>query len=218
MFKTIKKCFDYLLQYILPERRDYYIVKNLDEESIYKLPKPREIHGYDFIHALFDYRDKKVKAIVWELKYRENTLPLQTIGKMMFDEIISIVSDVILFDANAEFVILPVPMTPEAKVKRGYNQTELITKSTIENDTQRILLYAPQWLTKIKDTPKQSHSGTKEERINNLKDSFEADERLESKYVFVIDDVITTGSTLSEIKNTLTKVGVKKVFAFTIAH
>ena len=88
----------------------------------------------------------------------------------------------------------------------------------MENDIEHILLYAPQWFQKVKETPRQSRSENKEDRIKNLVGCFEADNRLEGKYIILIDDVVTTGSTLLEAKNTLTAIGVRDVLAFTIAH
>ncbi len=218
MLEAIKNGIIKLIDFILPPRSDFDIVKKLDENSILTLPRASKVQDCDWITPLFQYKNRKVKAIVWELKYRENTKPLTTVGKMIHDEIINIISDIVLFNANAEFLLIPVPMTEVAKVERGYNQSELLAKSIIESDTQRTLIYAPQWFRKIKETPKQCHSGTKEERMKNLENCFEANPSVEGKYVFLIDDVVTTGSTLKEARNTLLDAGAADVFAFTIAH
>jgi competence protein ComFC len=207
-----------IVDFVLPPRSNYEIVKRLDEKSIYQIPRAGKIPGFDWIYPIFQYKDVRVKAIVWELKYRENTKPLEVIGKMMFEEILSLISDIILFNNNAEFLLIPIPMTVSAKSDRGYNQSEIISKAIIENDTKRILLYAPQWFQKIKETAKQSHSTTKEERIKNLENCFEANSNVSGKYVILIDDVVTTGSTLREARSELIRAGVKDVYAITIAH
>ena len=136
----------------------------------------------------------------------------------MYEEIVGLLSDIVLFDSDAKFLLIPIPITNERRGERGYNQSELICRAIIENDTERILLYAPQWLQKIKETPRQSHSQSREERIKNLADSFEANPQVEGKYVVLVDDVVTTGSTLSEARKTLLEAGARDVFAFTIAH
>jgi len=218
MLKSISKLFSYILDFVLPLRSDFSIVQGLNEEEILSLPRSEKIPELDWATPLFQYKDRRVKAIIWELKYRENTLPLGTIGKILYDEILSIISDIILFNTNAEFLLIPIPMTENAKVERGYNQSEFIAKAIIENDSQRILLYAPQWFRKIKDTPKQSRSESRIDRVKNLENCFEADPRVEGKYIFLIDDVITTGSTLKEARKTLLEFGARDVFALTIAH
>lgn len=218
MLKKIREFFNSILDFILPLRSDFEIVKNLDDRAIHSLPRAEKVLDHSWITPLFAYKNRKVRAIIWELKYRQNTLPLGVIGKMFYEEMLQIISDTILFNANAEFILLPIPMTTLARSERGYNQSELICRAILEHDLERTLLYAPQWFSKTKETPKQSRSESKTERINNLENSFEADSRLEGKYIFLVDDVVTTGSTLVEARKTLEKIGAMDVYAFTIAH
>jgi len=218
VLKSIENFFHTLLDYILPPRTNFEIVKLLKEKDIYSLPKAVEIEEMSWIHSLFHYRDKRVKAIIWELKYNGNTSPLETIGKLIYEEIIGLTSDILLFNNNAEFLLIPIPITSERRQERGYNQSEYIAKAVWENDLGHILLYAPQWFQKIKETPRQSHSESKDERKKNLLNCFESDPRVSEKYIILIDDVATTGSTLHEAKITLLAAGARDVFAFTIAH
>ncbi|MFZ2522384.1 MAG: phosphoribosyltransferase family protein [Minisyncoccia bacterium] len=218
MLKSLGELLRKLTDYILPPRTDFEIVKKLDEVAIQSLPKSPEVVGLDWVHPLFHYKDRRVKAIIWELKYKNNTLQLTTIGKMLFDEILAVVSDISTFNSDAQFVLIPIPITNAKRSERGYNQSEYVCRSIIENDPEHILLYAPQWFSKVKDTPSQSHSETKEERMKNLSDSFEANPQVENKYVILIDDVVTTGSTLLEARKELLSKGAHDVLAFTIAH
>ena len=207
-----------ILDFVLPPRSDFAIVKELNEEKISNLPKAEDVAEMDWIHPLFHYKDNRVRAIIWELKYRENVFPLEHIGRLIYEEIIALISDIVLFDNDAQFLLIPIPITKERRIERGYNQSEFIAKSILENDLGRVLLYAPQWFEKIKETPKQSRSESKQERISNLVGCFKANQNVEGKYVILIDDVVTTGSTLFEARATLLSSGVRDVFAFTIAH
>lgn len=218
MLKNIQDLINFVLDNIIPPRRNFDIVKKLSVEKINALPRSPKVHGEDWIYPLFQYKDKKVKAIIWELKYNENTLPLKQIGKILYEEILVTISDIFIFDNDAEFVIIPIPITNSRRIERGYNQSEIIAKSIIENDTNHTLLYAPQWLEKIIDTPRQSHSETRYDRVMNLLDSFEANKLVDGKYIILIDDVITTGSTLKEARKELLLKGSKQVLGFTIAH
>lgn len=218
MLKSFRTFFENVLDYVLPPRSNFEIVKRLTPEKINTLAKSPKVLGEDWITPLFHYKDPKVKAIVWELKYHENTLPLEQIGKLIYDEILSEISDIIIFDNDASFLIIPIPITNQRRSERGYNQSELIARSIIENDIEHTLLYAPQWFSKIKETPRQSHSESKYNRVMNLLDSFEADERVEGKYVILVDDVVTTGSTMLEARKELMSKGAKKVLGFSIAH
>lgn len=218
MLKTIKDFFYGIIDYIIPPRNNFDIVRKLTPEKISRLPKAPRVLGEDWINALFHYKDSKVKAIIWELKYHENILPLEQIGKIIYEEIISEISDIVLFDNDAKFILIPIPITNQRRIERGYNQSELICRAIIENDSEHTLLYAPQWFQKIKETPRQSHSLSKYDRVMNLLDSFQADQRVEGYYAILIDDVVTTGSTLLEARKELLNKGVKGVRGFTIAH
>ena len=136
----------------------------------------------------------------------------------MHEEILSHIGDIIIFDGNAEFLLIPIPITEEKRIERGYNQSEYIAKNILENDVGHIMIYAPQWFSKIKNTPKQSTIQTREERLSNLTNSFEAKLGVRGKYIILIDDVVTTGSTLFEARKTLLSAGAKDILAFTIAH
>ncbi len=63
---------------------------------------------------------------------------------------------------------------------------------------------------------------TKEERIRNLKDAFLVDLEvagpLLGKYIWLIDDVATTGTTLDECARALKQAGVNKVWGVVIAR
>lgn len=218
MLKNLKDIIVSIIDFFLPERRDYSLIKTLNDDTALCLPKAPNVEGLDWAHPLFHYKNDRVRAIIWELKYRGVTLPLGFLGKMLYEEIISCVSEITLFDNDAEFILLPIPITIERRRERGFNQSEYIAKAILENDLDHILLYAPQWFQKIKETPKQSLSETKIERQENLKNCFEADPRLHGKYMILIDDVVTTGSTLLEARGTLIQSGAKGVIAFTVAH
>lgn len=218
MLKSVLGFLEKIIDTIIPPRSDFDIVRKLDTEKIENLPRAPKVLGEDWITPLFHYKDKRVKAIIWELKYHENTLPLEQIGKMIYEEIISEISDIVIFDNDAEFLLIPIPITNQRRSERGYNQSELICRAIIENDNEHNLLYAPQWFSKIKETPRQSHSLSKYDRVMNLLDSFQSDSRVGGKYIILIDDVVTTGSTMLEARKELLNKGVKRVLGFSIAH
>ncbi len=216
MLNSIKNLFGSILDTILPPRDDFTLVKSLDMKTLSALPRPSV--PAQWVTALFPYKDNRIRAVIWELKYKENTKPLEIIGQMLYEEIFALVSDIILFDQDAQFLLIPIPMTTASRRERGYNQSERIAKAVLEHDLEHILLYAPQWFEKVKETTKQSRSTSREERISNLAGCFSADRRVDGKYIILIDDVTTTGSTLSEARSTLLSSGARDVFAFTIAH
>ena len=194
------------------------IVDKINVTTLAKLPKAPEVSGLPWIHPLFHYKDNRVRAIVWELKYKENLKPLELIGQILYEEIIALISDVVLFQSDAKFLLVPIPISLERRIERGYNQSEHLAKAILPYDSERLLLYAPQWLEKPKDTAPQSHTASRVERLTNLSGCFSAESQAAGYYVILIDDVTTTGATLSEARATLLSAGARDVFAFTIAH
>ncbi len=116
-------------------------------------------------------------------------------------------------------IIIPVPMNKIKKMKRGYNQTELIV-----NIIEKKLDYTYQknkfenYVLKIRKTKTQSTLNSKD-REKNIKNAFKVinPTNLINKNVILFDDICTTGSTVNEISKILKKVGVNKIFVLVIA-
>lgn len=108
-------------------------------------------------------------------------------------------------------VIIPAPSSKKRLRKRGFNHTLLIAEYLSK------LMNVPydDILIKIKHTPPQSKLSLKD-RLTNLKDAFIIKEH-NYKSVFLIDDVMTTGSTINELCKVLRKSGAKKIYAGTFA-
>ena len=117
-----------------------------------------------------------------------------------------------LVSEHIDFII-PVPMYKSDKAKRGYNQCELIASeiSHISGIPHKFNI-----VFKIRKTPHQKEL-SKNERKSNLKNAFalKNPEKISGKNIILIDDVCTTGSTLSEISRLLKNNGAGKIFCLT---
>ncbi|MFH1395606.1 MAG: phosphoribosyltransferase family protein [Candidatus Omnitrophota bacterium] len=98
---------------------------------------------------------------------------------------------------------------------RGFNQTELIAKILAKNLAIPLKLNI---LIKTKKTKAQVTLPRKK-RIINLKNSFCVlnPDSIEGKNILIVDDVITTGTTLNTCAKELIKNGAKKICGFTLA-
>lgn len=106
-------------------------------------------------------------------------------------------------------LILPVPMHPQKRAARGYNQSELLARQLSEKTG---IPYEPHLLACVKKTKGQKTLGQKERR-KNLRGSFQVIGRIKKlERVLVVDDVYTTGSTMDEIARTLKAAGVGRVY------
>lgn len=111
-------------------------------------------------------------------------------------------------------VVTFVPMTAKKERRRGYNQARLLAQETAR------LLHLPlhPLILKVKES-KTQHELNRAERLENLSGCFRLAESAEVKglSVLVIDDIITTGSTLSALAKVLKRRGAAKVYGLTFA-
>jgi len=115
-------------------------------------------------------------------------------------------------------LIVPVPLHARKRRERGFNQTELIARAAVKRLPQRVEFAAG--LLK-RQRPTHSQVGlTREERVANMRDAFRvtAADRVKGRTVIVVDDVMTTGTTVSECARVLKKAGAERVWAATVAR
>ena len=107
------------------------------------------------------------------------------------------------------------------RIRRGYNQSELIAKSII-----KAFPYANiRLLNALKRTRRTGTQTrlTKEERAENIKGAFDVISRKLAKidkqnHIVIVDDVMTSCATMSECAKVLKRRGFKNVDAFALAR
>lgn len=113
-------------------------------------------------------------------------------------------------------LIIPIPLHPLKHKKRGYNQSEQISKgmSSVLN-----LPLSTQNLVRIENTETQTRK-TRYARYENLKDAFMIKDASElfQKHIILLDDVMTTGATVEACSNELLKIEGIKISICTIAY
>ena len=112
--------------------------------------------------------------------------------------------------------IVPVPIHFWRLLKRRYNQSALIA-THIGRMWKKPVVHSA--LYKIKSTPSQGDKARKE-RQENIKDSFSVKnkQQIAGKHILLIDDVLTTGATLSECTRVLYESGAASVKYLTFAY
>jgi len=151
------------------------------------------------------------------MKFKNKKFAYQTFANHLYTYICN---DLAKNYPSRNLILIPIPMHFYAKWNRGYNQTESLCKEIIKYDKLETFIYIPNVIKKIKFTKSQKHLDNKDQRLQNLKDSFYIKNKsvVSGKIVVVIDDVWTTGATLHEITKILKQSGAEKVFCYAIAH
>ena len=111
--------------------------------------------------------------------------------------------------------VLPVPLGKRRLKERGYNQVGLVARPLAYNVG---IEYIPQVLQKTRETRSQVGLSASQ-RHENVKNAYQADPAaVKRKSVLLMDDVATTGSTISECTDSLLSAGAKEVYVLTIAR
>lgn len=111
-------------------------------------------------------------------------------------------------------LIVPIPLGKQRIRERGYNQVAMIAKPLAMGLG---LQYSEKALWRQKETRSQVGL-SREERHKNVHDAFQADPGVKGRSILVMDDVSTTGSTLSSSADAFYAAGAEHVFALTVAR
>jgi ComF family protein len=157
----------------------------------------------------FFQKGSPFQKLLHELKYKGNKEIGEILGRYAAAELLNS-PDFCSID-----IIIPIPLHPKRFAQRGYNQSEWIGKGL------SAVLDKPQDTNTLKRV-KQTTTQTKKsvfERFENTEGIFELSgaKELEGKHLLLIDDVLTTGSTLNAAINTLLNIPNVKISIFTLA-
>lgn len=145
----------------------------------------------EFTHAhLFFQKNTASQKILFTLKYKNNPRTGTYFGKRIGQELL----------LHPKFknvdVIIPVPLHPKKKFIRGYNQSEAIAQGIGEATKKTVNTTLIKRIANNSSQTKKSRF----ERWDNVTNAFALNGRLDKfKHIVLVDDVITTGSTIEQI-------------------
>ncbi len=117
-------------------------------------------------------------------------------------------------ELHAADVVVPVPLHPKRERERGYNQAELIAAELCGHIGFSM---STDLLRRVRNTKPQSEK-SREQRLVGVSGAFEASGEASGAHVLLIDDVLSTGSTLIECAKALIMAGAAGVMALTAAR
>ncbi|MBR4153505.1 MAG: ComF family protein [Selenomonadaceae bacterium] len=156
------------------------------------------------------YRDG-LQPLLHKLKFDNNLNVLPALKKILDD--VSNRKEMLKLLDGVDFVV-PVPLHAERLKERGFNQTELIFEEFLAKKN----IPLKKILIRRVATPKLYKYG-KEDRQKILKGVFAAIELvdLRGKKILIVDDIFTTGTTVSECAKVLIELGAEKVSVLALA-
>lgn len=111
-------------------------------------------------------------------------------------------------------IIIPLPLGSKRLRERGFNQSSLLAQHVAKTLG---IPFDARGMLRVRETPPQSGL-SRVARLKNVRGAFDCAHRLDGKRVALVDDVMTTGATLSEAAKTLKKAGAAHVSAWVIAR
>jgi len=165
---------------------------------------------FDKMRSVYLYRDQ-LRSLILRFKYSNRTFLAKDFALAMCKTIKSH-----SFYSEADFII-PVPINIVRRIKRGYNQTELLANE-ISLETNIPVLNGVLFRTKI---TKPQFKLSKFERRENIRNSFFVQNNssvIKGKTILLVDDIVTTSATVSSCSLVLKTAGARKVYVLTLAR
>lgn len=163
------------------------------------------------------FYDKAFAAFVYQAPV------IQMIGQLKFNQNLifgSVLSQLLLVFLQRKYqsselpqAIIPVPIHRQRRIQRGYNQAAELAKPLSRG--LNIPIYFD-FCKRVRATLPQTMATERERRLN-LKNAFEIKTPHQLKYVAIVDDVLTTGSTAMMLSKALRRSGVEKIDVWVVA-
>lgn len=159
-----------------------------------------------------------VKKLIYNFKYKPYLSDLnKVLTEFFYESIIQQESFIKTIEQlnNEAIALVPIPLSKQRLRRRGYNHAKLLAVGLSE----KLGLKQLDVLERVRET-KSQFGLTLKERKENIKGAFILNTSyiIQNTNVFLVDDILTTGSTLLEAARILKKNGAKKVWGLTLAR
>jgi len=158
-----------------------------------------------------------VKKLLYQFKYQPYLTDLQPIlSELLYESLIQ--QHPFMQAIQSQPVLVPIPLSQKRLKQRGYNQAEIFAQGL----SKKLGLRVEHILIRSRETRPQ-FGLSKQDRQDNMKDAFEVNAKFTSQNTKVnsallVDDILTTGSTLYEAAKILKKNGFERVWGVAFAR
>jgi predicted amidophosphoribosyltransferase len=186
--------------------------------------------------SVFAYKDERVSRLIWSIKYKKSRAGASIAGYALYKITWFFAA---AMPAEMRIVVIPMPVSRARRRERGFNQCELImeemmkledarhTGRDVSTSGPRRLIFSRDLLLRVRNTSRQTMKD-RSERLESIKDIFAVNEKSVllpelrrdplNHFIVVIDDVITTGSTMKDAVDTFRRAGFANTYGLSVAH
>ncbi|MDH5712232.1 MAG: ComF family protein, partial [Gammaproteobacteria bacterium] len=163
---------------------------------------------YDEAFSVFSY-EQPVVWLIQRLKFNEKLAHARLLGGLLAaSSCVKEITDV------SGVCLLPVPLYKKRLRQRGFNQSIELARALSKITGWPMELNS---VKRIRDTSAQAGLDAKARR-KNIRGAFEVIQSMPYRHVVIVDDVVTTGSTVNELSRVLKKAGVEKITVLSLAR
>lgn len=199
----MRDLFALCIDFIFPPSEDALLVRALTQDDMTRLFQVQHVGDAT---ALSEYAESGVRALIHEAKFHGNTHAFR---------LLNVLVRTFLEQHEKQIdAIIPVPLSRGRMRARGFNQVaEILRAQNIEVPVETSVLI------RTRDTRPQTEL-ERSERLMNVRDAFGVThaERIRGKHILLIDDVVTTGATLSAAKAALLRCNPASIICLALAH
>lgn len=194
---------------LLPPERETLLVRQLPAEALSARVRTGGETNADL--AVLPYKDLVVRDVVHALKFQGARHGATLLAHALAPHLAESLAECRMFGTFDEPLVVLVPLSKQRRRERGYDQTLLLAQVLVQLFEPP--LHVCMTLQRQRDTKPQSHLKDAKERKENVTNAFVVREPLsvKGKDVVLLDDVVTTGATLSSARATLRKAGARNV-------
>lgn len=177
-------------------------------------PACRGRYTIDGLYSALVYKGV-VKRLIYQFKYKPYVTDLASVlGDLFYESLIQQEGFMRILQTKPIFV--SIPLHSSRFKSRGYNHAQILTRQL----TERFSLRNVELLKRVKKTVSQ-FGLNREERKENISGAFALTPNISkiSKYsnIILVDDIVTTGTTMQEAAKVLKIAGVQKVWGVALA-
>ncbi len=215
--------FNQILDIIFPKtERENTVDKLLHNKiQLHLVPMLHNTRADVSVTTLTKYDSVKMRKLIHSLKFYNSVTAAKILSQLLHDYLAEYLSEQRLFDTK-DILLVPVPISNKRLKQRGFNQVERILRELPKLNNGYTDIINTKILKRTRHTKRQT-SLARNERLKNLVGAFTVTNtngmnNISNTHIIVLDDIVTTGATLSAIKSALEQAGYKHISLLAIAR